>query len=154
MSSINSSVKNSVDPLPSSTRGNPKQNTVYGPLGVAFSSCVDFSGRLHQTKIIKEKTIQTDVVVFENIRWTYYEAINPLNRLIIYSPLWIRTVRRMQKIIFIRDFIKFIDLVYRTCWHWIVSPIYRALSFWDLKLIHEVTVRHQILPKSVLIYNT
>src|SRR5271154_4642548 len=56
---------------------------------------LSLSTRIHQIPIAKDRITETDNMVFERIRNTYYEALNPSRR---WSPQWRLWVRIRESV--------------------------------------------------------
>lgn len=109
---------------------------VYNPMLLCFSN------ELHQTPFIKEKTIETDEIVFTRIKSTYCQARNPFNH-------WMTKLRRrFRKKPLISIFVGWVAMTESNLWYWIIGPLYQKLSLWALKEILEAKV---CIPDRVLL---
>jgi hypothetical protein len=108
--------------------------TAYLPIRLCFST------RVHQIPFVKARdTGESDLVVYERMWETYYEAFNPINR-------WLPEIRILAGI---RQSLSNFPLwtsmsgwcssIQTVFWKWI-CPVFRKLSLWDVNEIREAKV--------------
>jgi hypothetical protein len=94
---------------------------------------VGLSDKLHQVEVTDR---ETDPVVFNKLRDTYYEALNPVhqwipqNRLVFRVGAWLQEIPSWKSVARIQSWL----------WTWI-CPLFRMFSLWDLAEIQVVKVR-------------